>query len=258
MLRRLEHVGYEASTQERLGRWDRWPGVLQRELGDDVHVIEEGQNGRTTVFDVPFEPNRNGLAYLPVALQTHAPLDVVVIDLGTNDLFLPGVNAYHAAHGAMKLAEVVLTSEAGRAGNAPAVLMVVPPPFAQLGEWDLNESPDAERESQRLSQAFRDAAALYAQDQIDIPLLDLRDHSRPAPSTASISRPTVTARSARRSSPGCASCSTSANRRNPVGPAGTRGARVAAPSPRARPSRRSSRGSRPRLETGCFPGGPGR
>ena len=62
--------GFEASTQERLGRWDRWPGVLQRELGDDVHVIEEGQNGRTTVFDVPFEPNRNGLTYLPVALQT--------------------------------------------------------------------------------------------------------------------------------------------------------------------------------------------
>ena len=65
--------GYEASTEERLGRWDRWPGVLQRALGDDVHVIEEGQNGRTTVFDVPFEPDRNGLTYLPVALQTHHP-----------------------------------------------------------------------------------------------------------------------------------------------------------------------------------------
>ncbi|MEO8424498.1 MAG: hypothetical protein ABI595_11400, partial [Actinomycetota bacterium] len=62
--------GYDAPSQERLGRWDRWPGVLQRELGDDVNVIEEGQNGRTTVFDVPFEPNRNGLTYLPVSLAT--------------------------------------------------------------------------------------------------------------------------------------------------------------------------------------------
>ena len=67
--------GYQASTAERLGRWERWPGVLQRELGDDVHVIEEGQNGRTTVFDVPFEADRNGLTHLPVALQTHHPLD---------------------------------------------------------------------------------------------------------------------------------------------------------------------------------------
>lgn len=173
--------GYEASTQERLARWDRWPGILQRELGDDVHVIEEGQNGRTTVFDVPFEPNRNGLTYLPVALETHHPLDAVVIDLGTNDVFLPGVNAYHAAQGALKLAEVVLASDAGPAGKAPAVLVVVPPPFDQLGAWDLNESPDAGRDSERLSQAFRDAAAESAEDGIDVPLLDLRDHVASSP-----------------------------------------------------------------------------
>ena len=127
--------GYQASTQERLGRWDRWPGVLQRELGDDVHVIEEGQNGRTTVFDVPFEPNRNGLTFLPVALQTHAPLDVVVIDLATNDLFLPGVNAYHAAHGAMKLAEVVLHERRRdrRAAHRPC------------SWWSLPRSPNSAR-----------------------------------------------------------------------------------------------------------------
>ncbi len=174
--------GFEATTQERLGRWDRWPGVLQRELGDDVHVIEEGQNGRTTVFDVPFEPNRNGLTHLPVALETHHPLDMVVIDLATNDLFLPGVNAYHAAHGAMKLAETVLSSDAGPAGGAPAVLVVVPPPVAPLGGWDQGESPGAEAESQRLSQAFVDAAASYREwDGIDIPLLDLRDHVSSSP-----------------------------------------------------------------------------
>jgi lysophospholipase L1-like esterase len=173
--------GYRASTQERLGRWDRWPGVLQRELGDDVHVIEEGQNGRTTVFDIPFEPNRNGLTHLPVALETHHPLDAVVIDLATNDLFLPGVNAHHAAHGAMKLAEVALASDFGPAGGAPAVLVVVPPPFAPLSAWDMNESPDASAESERLSQAFVDAAATYAEDGVDVPLLDLRDHVTSSP-----------------------------------------------------------------------------
>jgi len=174
--------GYEASTEERLGRWDRWPGVLQRALGDDVHVIEEGQNGRTTVFDVPFEADRNGLTYLPVALQTHHPVDLVVIYLGTNDLFLPGVNAYHVAHGAMKLAEVVLASDAGPSGGAPAVLVLVPPPFAPLGTWDQGESPDAERESQRMSRAFADAAAAsLAEDGITVPVLDLGDHVTSSP-----------------------------------------------------------------------------
>ena len=174
--------GYQASTAERLGRWERWPGVLQRELGDDVHVIEEGQNGRTTVFDVPFEADRNGLTHLPVSLQTHHPLDLVVIDLGTNDLFLPGVNAYHAARGAIKLAEVVLASDAGRADGAPLVLVVVPPPFAPLGQWDQDASPGAEAESQRLSRAFVDAAAaVEEEDGITVPLLDLRDHVTSSP-----------------------------------------------------------------------------
>jgi lysophospholipase L1-like esterase len=61
------------------------------------------------------------------------------------------------------------------------VLVVVPPPFAQLGAWDLNESPDAGRESERLSQAFRDAAVQYAEDGFDIPLLDLREHVSSSP-----------------------------------------------------------------------------
>lgn len=171
--------GYEASTEDRLGRWDRWPGVLQRELGDDVHVIEEGQNGRTTVFDNPWQPNRNGLTFLPVALATHHPIDVVVIDLGTNDLFLPGINAYHAAHGAIALAEAVLESDAGPADGPPKVLVVVPPPFAPLDAWDQGESPDAEAESERLSEAF--VAAASGDDAYDIPLLDLRDHVRSSP-----------------------------------------------------------------------------
>ena len=174
--------GYEASTTERLGRWDRWPGVLQRALGDDVHVIEEGQNGRTTVFDVPFEPDRNGLTHLPVALKTHHPLDAVVIDLGTNDLFLPGVNAYHVARGAIKLAEVVLAGDAGPAGKAPVVLVLVPPPFATARQWDQGESPGAEGESQRLSRAFADGAAeVMEEDGITVPLLDLRDHVTSSP-----------------------------------------------------------------------------
>jgi lysophospholipase L1-like esterase len=174
--------GYEASTQERLARWERWPGVLQRELGDRVHVIEEGQSGRTTVFDVPFEPDRNGLSYLPVSLQTHAPLNAVIIVLGTNDLFIPGVNAYHAGHGALKLAEVVLSSDAGADGGAPKVLVVVPPPFAQLPAWDANESPDAERESHRMSEAYVGAAVAYAEWKgMDVPLLDLREHVSSGP-----------------------------------------------------------------------------
>lgn len=173
--------GYAASTQERLGRWERWPGVLQRELGDVVHVIEEGQNGRTTVFDVPFVPDRNGRTYLPVSLQTHAPLDAVVIDLGTNDLFLPGVGAYDAARGAFTLAELVMTSGSGPRDGAPAILVLVPPPFAELVGWERAAWPDATAESERFSQAYRDLAEASAAEGMEFALLDLRDHVASSP-----------------------------------------------------------------------------
>lgn len=67
--------------------WEiRWPGVLARKLGDGWRVIEEGLPGRTTVFDDPLSPYRRGADYLPPCLDSHSPLDAVVIFLGTNDL----------------------------------------------------------------------------------------------------------------------------------------------------------------------------
>lgn len=66
-------------------RYVRWTGRLQELLGEEFYVIEEGMGGRNTVWDDPLEPLRNGLAVLPVCLQSHQPLDMVIISLGTND-----------------------------------------------------------------------------------------------------------------------------------------------------------------------------
>lgn len=63
----------------------RWTGRLQQMLGDDYYVIEEGMGGRNTVWDDPLEPMRNGSKFLPVCLQSHQPLDLIIISLGTND-----------------------------------------------------------------------------------------------------------------------------------------------------------------------------
>ena len=72
------------------GRFDaqtRWTCVAAQALGSGWTLIEEGQPGRTTVHDDPIEgPHRNRLRILPAILESHAPIDVVVLMLGTNDL----------------------------------------------------------------------------------------------------------------------------------------------------------------------------
>jgi lysophospholipase L1-like esterase len=168
--------GYEASTQQRLQRWRRWPGVMQRELGDDVHVIEEGLNGRTTAFADPYQPGRNGVEHLPVVLQTHAPLDLVVVSLGTNDLFVPGgLTANDAARGALTLAEIVRSSDAGPDDEPPEVLVLAPPPYASLGVWEPS-FPHAELESRGFADAYRRLA-----EEAGLPLLDLAPFATSSP-----------------------------------------------------------------------------
>ncbi len=96
-------------------------------------VIEEGLNGRTTVWDDPIEGYKNGLTYLVPCLWTHHPLDAVIILLGTNDLkHRFSLTAYDIAQGAGVLARTALASGAGPGGGAPQVLLVAPPRLAPL------------------------------------------------------------------------------------------------------------------------------
>ncbi len=72
-------------ASNRYPREVRWTGLLQKRLGDDYLVIEEGLNGRTTMFDSPTEEHRNGLKEIDVSLLTHLPIDLVILLLGIND-----------------------------------------------------------------------------------------------------------------------------------------------------------------------------
>ena len=76
---------------------------------DPYHVIEEGLNGRTTVFDEPFRDGRNARTTLLAVLETHAPLDLLIIMLGTNDLkHHLNVSASESARGLGCLLQIAL------------------------------------------------------------------------------------------------------------------------------------------------------
>lgn len=105
----------------------RWPGRLQALLGEEFLVIEEGMGGRTTVWDDPLEPGRRGLDFLLVALQSHRPLDLVILSLGTNDC----KTIFHASpraitRGMQCLMDTVRRFSYGPGVQVPEILIISP------------------------------------------------------------------------------------------------------------------------------------
>lgn len=77
--------GYCAETGGRYDETKRYTRLLEKQLGDDYLIIEEGLNGRTTCFQDPVREGLSGLDYLTPCLMSHEPVDLLVIMLGTND-----------------------------------------------------------------------------------------------------------------------------------------------------------------------------
>ena len=131
---------------------------MARELGAGFRVVEEGLNGRTTVFDDPIEPDRRGADYLPPCLRSHAPLDLLIVALGCNDLKARfSATAGDIANGAERLIQMARAEPVGPDGAPPAVLLVAPPPLGRLSEFAEMFEGGTEK-SKRLAARYRAVA----------------------------------------------------------------------------------------------------
>jgi len=151
--------GYNPVTQDRFDKYERWTGQLSRVLGGDYDVIEEGLNGRTTVWDDPIEGYRNGYDYLIPCLESHKPLDMVIISLGVNDLKMRfSLSAYDIAEGVRVLAQVVQKGNAGIMNGTPQILLLSPPLLGKLSAYaEMFER--AEAKSRKLAEHYSRVAA---------------------------------------------------------------------------------------------------
>lgn len=185
------------------GRWsrkERWTGILQELLGDDFYVIEEGCGGRTTVMEDFLEPDKNGRTFLPVALRTHRPIDMVIIMLGTNDMkkrfsLLP----VDIAYGAAELGTLAERYDYGEGYPIPKVVLVSP---IELGEGIENSvftgfAPEAVAVSKQLAPFFEkqakahqwlflDAAKVASPSPKDMLHMEKEDHRALAKALSSI------------------------------------------------------------------------
>jgi lysophospholipase L1-like esterase len=159
--------GYEPASGDRFSEDVRWTGVLARELGSEFRVIEEGLNARTTVREDPVEEYKNGKDYLRPCLESHRPLDVVIVALGVNDLkarFF--ASASDAADGAGILVTIAQRSGAGPDGSPPVVLLMAPPPVGRLTEL-AEMFAGAEEKSRGFARQYRRVAEKYGCELLD-------------------------------------------------------------------------------------------
>jgi lysophospholipase L1-like esterase len=138
----------------------RWTGVMAGALGPSYQVIEECLSARTAaVTDSSLGlagAGLNGLEYLPAALASHTPLDLVVIVLGTNDV-KPGFgkSPLDISIDILRLAREVQKSAGIATSYKPAqVLVVAPPALGKIASVDWLQAmfpEDSVRKSKELA-----------------------------------------------------------------------------------------------------------
>ncbi|NJR13196.1 MAG: arylesterase, partial [Phyllobacteriaceae bacterium] len=95
----------------------RWPDALQAGLGGKAEVITDGLRGRTTAYDEHLaDCDRNGARILPTTLYAHAPLDLVILMLGANDLKPHIAGTALAAMQGMRRCVSIVQNHVARAG----------------------------------------------------------------------------------------------------------------------------------------------
>ena len=116
------------SALARFNEDERWTCLLQRALGEDYLVAEEGLSGRTTVFADPLYEGLDALSYLWPCLKSHEPVALLIIMLGTNDTKERfGMNPYAISLGMRRLVQKAQVTDCWGPGGKPNILVVAPP-----------------------------------------------------------------------------------------------------------------------------------
>ena len=161
----------------------RWTGVLQECLKGEFRVIEEGLCGRTVMFDDPVAPDRIGRRFLNCCLQSHQPLDLVVLMLGTNDIrhiFTPSV--MEIGLGMQTLVKMARNPEIFGENYVPKVLVITPAPVRKeihtsdfYGMYDEESVRKSELLDQEYHRALKDMKEVYFLNAGEISEVSKRD-----------------------------------------------------------------------------------
>lgn len=160
--------GYiSGSDHQRYGNDERWTKILSKSLGDKFEIIEEGLNSRTLISNDtrPGKEGKNGYEYLVPCLDTHDPIDLVILMLGTNELKAT-YNKSAKEIGEMLeeyFIKTILNRKSQLKDSYPKLLIVVPPEVTENQEYCKanNKYLGASEKSKELNNIYKDIAEKY-------------------------------------------------------------------------------------------------
>lgn len=167
--------GLIPATKDRYDWNTRWTGILSKKIEKNGYrVVEEGLCGRTTIFEDATRKGRKGENLLPIILETHKPIDTVVLMLGTNDCKTAyGATAEKIGSGIELLIKQIKDSD-------PDINIILVSPI-ELGEGVWEEGFDTEfnensvEVSKQLPEVYRKIAERY-----DTDFVAASDYARPS------------------------------------------------------------------------------
>lgn len=126
---------HERGPYHRFGPQTRWPTVMQAALGDPWALIEEGLPGRTTCHaDPTMGAHMDGQVGLRIAFESHGPVDLLVLMLGTNDLKTHfGSEPSQVVAGIAGLLGIATSELYQMRHGGFEILLVCPPPILEQG-----------------------------------------------------------------------------------------------------------------------------
>lgn len=154
--------GVIPGTQKRHPADTRWTGILQKKLGDEYEILEEGLNGRTTAIDDDQKKGRNGLTYLRPCLETNNPFQLIILMLGTNDMKERyNQSPTDIANNLRKLLDEIFEFEKERSESDFHILVISPPEINELVPGVSEKYKFAGKKSKQLSMLYADIAKEY-------------------------------------------------------------------------------------------------
>lgn len=163
--------GFDPATDSRYPPNMRWTGILQSKLGNSFEIIEEGLNGRTTDVDDPENEGRNGVVYLRPCIESHLPLDVVFLMLGTNDLkAVFNRSPENIAHGIQKLVQIIIDTCKEKGASTPLIFVISPTTVNESIGEAREKYTGAQEKSKQLGREYKKVATAAGCEFIDLAL----------------------------------------------------------------------------------------